>query len=274
MKPYAAAIAVCLALPISVGKQENQTAPQTHVPAVSSPQIVPASITVHVDYGARLLLVDGQGKKTGYDGATGKNLREIPGAVYSDDSVSDAADESDDPAVAESRVLDLPPNPAGVYLLRVSPTDRNNYQIQFYCSGSGQRSKLTGKDVGIAPGEQHSFSVDSRSGCLSQFVAGAYAAQSTLAEPLLTYALPGSNSVHLKKGLPFRMVVVYDRSIVASTFAATLNGETVRNAFHPKAGGIDAISIPVSAGHNVLQLTVSGTQPGFRAADSFTIDLD
>jgi hypothetical protein len=159
-------------------------------------------------------------------------------------------------------------------VLKVSPTDRNNYQIQFYCSASGQRSKLSGKDVGIAPGEQHSFSVDSRGGCLSQFVVGAYAAQSTPAEPLLTYAYPGSNSIHLKKGLPFRMVVVYGRGIVPSSFAATLNGETVRNAFHPKAGDIEAISIPIGAGHNVLQLTVSGIQPGSHAADSFTIDLD
>lgn len=274
MKPYAAAITGFLVLLVSGGPHESEAAPQRRAPAASSVQDSPASISVHVDYGAQLLLIDGQGKKTGYDAGTGKDLREIPGAVYTDDSVSDATDESDDPAVAESRVLDVPPGSSGAYLLKVIPTDRPDYRIQFYCSGSGARSKLSGSGVGIVPGEQHSFSVNTGRGCLGQFAAGAYAAQSTSAEPLLTYALPSSNNVRLKKGFPFRMVLVYDRSIVPSSFAALLNGERLTDAFHPKAGMIESVSIAISASHNLLQLTATGTRPGSQASDTFIVDLD
>lgn len=274
MKPLSISIPVFIALLVFGGRPDDAACQQASAPAPGPSQPAPVSIAVHADYGAHLMLVDGQGKRTGYDLRTGKDLQEIPGAVYADDSVSDVTDSSDNSAIAEVRVLKIPAQPLGVYLLKVMPTDREDYRIEFYCRGSGRRLKLSGDSVGIVTGEQHSFSVDSSHGCSGRFAAGAYATQSTEQDPVLTYALPNSNNVHLKKGSPFRIVVVYDRSIVPSSFTATLNGESVTNTFHPKAGGIETVSIPVAAAHNVLRLTAIGTRPGSGASDTFTVDLE
>jgi hypothetical protein len=65
------------------------------------------SIDISVEYGAQLLLIDSQGRKSGYDPATGQVLDGIPGAVYVNDSITDATDNSPDAAEAESRVLDI-----------------------------------------------------------------------------------------------------------------------------------------------------------------------
>jgi hypothetical protein len=79
------------------------------------------AIDVNVDYGAQLLLTDSQGRKTGYERQTGQIIGAIPDAVYMDDSISAATDDSSDSAAAESRVLEIRSKASETYTLRVLP---------------------------------------------------------------------------------------------------------------------------------------------------------
>src|SRR5436309_11382133 len=53
------------------------------------------AVNISVDYGAQMLLLDAQSRRTGYDRNTGQVLSNLPEAAYVDDSISDAADDSD-----------------------------------------------------------------------------------------------------------------------------------------------------------------------------------
>lgn len=69
------------------------------------------SIQANVDYLAKLMLVDRQGHQTGFAQTTGRTLHDIPNSVYMEDSISDIADNSDNPAEAEVRVLSVRASP-------------------------------------------------------------------------------------------------------------------------------------------------------------------
>lgn len=258
--------------PVLAGKPaspvQRSTVSRTH-PAVDS------YVNVTVDYGAQLLLVDAQGRKTGYDPTTAQLVEGVPGAVYSDDSISDVTDDSPDAAEAESRVLDLPPGANGKYLLKVTPTDRGSYNIGFNCTGiDGPSAKISATDLGIAPGEEHSFNVMVSPVCLQRFVSGAFQESGS---GLLTYGYPASDHLHLKRNHSLRLVIVYDARIIPSTFAATLDGNTIVNSFKPKPASIDDVTIPIKSGHHVVQLSVDGNSlSGERisATDSFVVDED
>lgn len=272
MRLHAISVSLALLLLAPGGKPGNgayqQKSAQIPVRAAADSM----SIQANVDYGAQLLLVNAQGNRTGYDTNTGKLLHQISGASYVDDSVSDESDDSDDAATAESRVLRIP---SGAYLLKVVPTDRNSYRIQFSCRESGKASQLAGESIGISPGEEHSFSINSSRGCSGPFVAGAFPPQPASPDSLLSYAFPASANVHLSKGTSFRTVIVYGNDLVPTTFAATLNGEGVDATFHPKPGAIESVSIPTRSGHNVLKITANGRQTNSgSSALTFTIDAD
>lgn len=288
LQPHPTWVAVVLALGAYV--QEVQAHPsgeptpvQAKAPVqrkAPAPQAVARdgpSIQVTVDYGAQLMLVDRQGRETGYDPATGRMLENISSAVYTEDSISDATDDSDGVAEAEVRLLDIQhASPGDAYLLHVVPTDRNTYQVEFRCQRSGAGSSdIAGKDISIAPGEQHVFSLTADDKCSDRFVAGMFANRSGQNVPLLTYAFPTSANVHLSKKKFLRIVILYDRDISPSSFVATLNGQVVTHLFHPKPRSIEAAVLPVILGQNLLQLNVTSARDGStRAVDIFTINVD
>jgi hypothetical protein len=225
-----------------------------------------------------LTLTDSQGRISGYDPVSGQTLNGIPNSSYTDDSISDATDNSPDDATAESRVLEIHPYTAGQYSLKVSPTDRNSYNIQFFCSTvKGSPTNLSAHTVGIASGEVHSFVLAVTPDCSGKFVSGAFTEQNGRSRALITYAYPLADHVHLNSGSSFRLVIVYDSRIDASTFSATLNGNTIANFFHPSPNTIETVTIPLRAGHNLVQLSVAGTLDRgslVNHADSFVVDVD
>jgi hypothetical protein len=230
-------------------------------------------VNITTDYGAQLTLIDPQGRKTGYDVSTGQTLSGIPGAIYSSDSISDATDASSEPAESESRVLEIHAAAMGRYSVKVSPTDRSTYNIGFSCTGiDGPSAHVSASDIGIAPGEEHYFNVTIAPVCSETFVSGAFGGSGA---SLLTYGYPGDNRVSLASQA-FRLVIVYDRRIVASTFTATIDGNSIANLFHPKPGGIEAVAMPIKSGHHIVQINVSGVSADGKqisAEDSFAIDV-
>lgn len=237
-----------------------------------------AFVDVSVDYGAQLTLTDSQGRITGYDPTTGKTLSGIPDSSYGDDSISDATDNSPNGATAESRVLEIHPQTAGQYSLKVFATDRNSYSIQFFCSaGKGRSANVSVHDLGITTHEMHGFNLAVAPDCSGNLVSGAFYEHNGSNPPLLTYAYPIADHVHLNSGDSFRAVIVYDGQIRSSSFSATLNGNTISNFFHPSPNAIEAVAIPLKAGHNLIQFNVTGTSEHGSTlihTDSFVVDVD
>jgi hypothetical protein len=251
----------------------QRSALSTRQPPALKAQPDDVYVNITTDYGAQLTLIDPQGRKTGYDVSTAQTLSGIPGAIYSSDSISDATDASPEPAETESRVLEIHSAAMGRYSLQVSPTDRSTYNIGFSCTGiDGPSAHISGSDIGIAPGEEHSFNVMIGAACSEAFVSGAFGGSGS---SLLTYGYPTANHVSLASRW-FRLVIIYDRRIVPSTFAATMDGNSVTNLFHPKPGGIESVAMPIKPGHHIVQINVSGVSAdgkGTNAEDSFAIDV-
>lgn len=130
----------------------QKSAPLTQQQPVLKAQPDNIYVNITADYGAQLMLIDPQGRKTGYDVSTAQTVSAIPGAVYSNDSISDATDASSDPAESESRVLEIHSAAMGRYSLKVNPTDRSTYNIGFSCTGiDGPSAHISASDLGIAP---------------------------------------------------------------------------------------------------------------------------
>lgn len=251
----------------------QKSAPSTQQQPALKAQPDNVYVNITADYGAQLMLIDPQGRKTGYDVSSAQTLSGIPGAVYSNDSISDATDASPDPAESESRVIEIHSAAMGRYSLLVNPTDRSTYNIGFSCTGiDGPSAHISASDLGIAPGEEHSFNIMIAPVCSETFVSGAFEGRRS---GLLTYGYPMANHVSLAAE-SFRLVIVYDRRIIPSTFAATLDGNSVANLFHPKPGSIEAVAMPINPGHHIVQINVSGNSADGKqisAEDSFAVDV-
>lgn len=235
-------------------------------------------VDVSVDYGAQLLLTDSQGRKTGYDPATAQMLSGIPGVSYSDDTITDATDDSSNPAVAESRVLEIHPAVLGRYSLKVSPTDRDSYNIEFFCgAGKGREANISAQNLGIAPGEEHSFNLAIATGCSGGLVSGAFVGHGASEPALLTFGYPNSDHIHLTGSSVFHLVIVYDRRLNPSSFAATLNGNTIASLFHPQPNAIESVTVPLTRGRNLVQLSASGASKrgsSLTTTDSFVVEVE
>lgn len=235
-------------------------------------------VDVSVDYGAQLLLTDSQGRKTGYDPATAQMRSGIPGVSYSDDSITDATDDSSNPAVAESRVLEIHPAVLGRYSLNVSPTDRDSYSIEFFCgAGKGREANISAQNLGIAPGEEHSFNLTIAPGCSGGLVSGAFVGHGASESALLTFGYPHSDHIHLTGSSVFHLVIVYGPRLNPSSFAATLNGNTIASLFHPQRNAIESVTIPLTPGRNLIQLSASGASERgspLTATDSFVVEVE
>lgn len=235
------------------------------------------TLTVSVDYGAQLLLADPQGHKSGYDASTDQVLSEISEASYVNDSISDAEDNSSDPAESESRVLEIHPKPGEKYLLQVLPRDRKAYNLEFLCTGPGNSSlAISGHEVPISPGEKHSFVLAGEPACSAQFLRGEFDGNKFPGASLLSYAYPSSAEIHLKAGEAFHLVVVYGPAINPASFAATLDQKSISNLFHPAENSVEAVTIPVAHGRNLVRLSTAGKsgQSQVTTSDVFTVDVE
>jgi hypothetical protein len=232
-------------------------------------------IDASIDYGAELLLVDSQGHQTGYDPSVHHKVTNLAGASYVDESITDATDDSDDPATGESKVLHFTPAQGSSYFLHVFPKDRSTYGLEFKCKGPNGSTHLHRTELGISSGEEHVFSISLVENCSERCLTGVFANASAQGHPLLTYAFPISSNVRVTSGTTARIVIVYDKDILPSSFIATLNGQTITQLFHPKTGSIESVAVPTKHGENILQLGVtnSGNQAN-HSMDSFTIHVD
>jgi hypothetical protein len=261
--------------PVAPASTDNSAATQTN--AVNNGSATPGRIFIDadVDYGAELFLVDTQGRQVGYDPSVHHTVENLSGASYVDESITDAADSSDDPAVGESKRLHFAPARGSSYWLHVIPTNRTQYRLGLRCKGPNGSSRLQAAYLGISSGEEHVFSISPIGSCSDRVISGAFVNAAGQAHPLLTYAFPTSANVTMASSNPARIVVVYDKDILPSSFIATINGQAITQLFHPKAGTIESVTFPTTRGDNILQLSVTnaGDQAN-HSVDSFTIHVN
>ncbi len=274
MALFAAGFAAYTRKPVVAGRAEPAAEAQR---TPHNAQVGAVTLTVSVDYGAQLLLSDSQGHKSGYDTSTAQVLSEIPEASYVNDSITDAEDNSSDPAESESRVLEIHPKLGEKYALKVLPSDRKTYNLEFLCTGSGNSSlAISGHDVPISPGEEHSFVLVGAPACSGQFLWGAFDQKNIPGASLLSYAYPGSSDVHLNGGHGFHLVVVYGPEINPASFGATLDQKSISNLFHPAQNSVEPVTVPVVHGRHLIRLYLAGKSDNaqLNTADSFMVDVE
>lgn len=220
---------------------------------------------------AELLVTDPAGNRTGIDPATNKTYSEIPNSAYDaeglDDDVTGAADP--DPV----KVFSIAPAaPQGDYTVQVTGTGTGTYTLEamrYDVNGKFQDSSQV-DDVPITPGEVHIYSVDYSTSSSSQLVfAGGFCGRSNnpAVNKFLCYGNPGQASVSLPAGTKtFRLMITYGSTTIANTFSAAVNGTSIASLFSPAPGKTETVMVPLAAGRNVLDLSISGTSSSGRIA--------
>ncbi len=88
----------------------------------------------------------------------------------------------------------------------------------------------------------------------------------------LRYASPQQSRVKVPANSTYTVIVYYGKTIIPSTFTATLDRADITSRFHPAPGGADAITINVGTSTTKLQLSVDGLKvSGAKATDSDTL---
>ncbi|MDH4131915.1 MAG: hypothetical protein OEV95_08925 [Gemmatimonadota bacterium] len=109
------------------------------------------------EFPATLLLRDPQGRRTGFDIASGTMLREIPGAWDDDEVIEDPETEGSGTA---TRVLEITAPEPGAYLLTVAGTAHGTYQLSVRgYDASWEPSSRVLHGVAIEAGETHGYAI-------------------------------------------------------------------------------------------------------------------
>jgi hypothetical protein len=221
-----------------------------------------SGLTFFMHSPAEVLVTDGQGRRTGLDPASGTTYGDIPGAVYDSTSITDPEDPTDEPDVTKE--WEMMGAPAGEYTVTVTGTGTGTYMLDmraFDVTGADGMSVYD--SIPIAPGVVHTyrFAYDPAMPAGPIPVTGGFGGggQRASVDAFLTYSAPTERSIALPAGTTtYPLMVFFGRSVDPATFTATLNGAAVTSLFQPRAGGVNAVRLPLRSGRNVLQLTIRG----------------
>jgi hypothetical protein len=96
--------------------------------------------------------------------------------------------------------------------------------------------------------------------------------QSAEVDNFLRYASPLQSRTTVPVNTNYIVIVYYGKTIIPSTFSATLDRADVTSRFHPVPGGADAITIKIGTSTTKLHLSVVGTKlSGGTGTDSDTL---
>ena len=238
-----------------------------------------SSVTVACNSTVELLLTDPSGKRTGGDPILQRSYDEIPSAYYESAGIEDAqagAVESDPP-----KTLFISNPFPGRYRLSITGTASGTYACRLLSDdAAGAHSEIALSDIPIGENDvqKFAFEFDGKTGSYLR-LSGGFTGSSNSASTkprLLSYATGLTATIHARS-VPreFPLLIFYDPRIVASTFAAELNGKTMTPLFHPKPGSWELIRIPLAKRLNRMRLAVSdeptGAEPNM---DQFEISVE
>lgn len=216
-------------------------------------------------------IVDPLGRRKGLDPRTGVTYDEIPDAFYGEYStIGPVIPDGYEPP----KVLEMQRPIEGTYTLSVVGTGEGTYDAEFrmYDQNLG-RSQKEFVDIATAPGVVHTYQIEFSKATGAQIVTtGGFdggGQRPRDVNKFLSYAQPGATSNALPAGTTsYPLLVFFNRSIIASTFHAQLNGVDITSLFNPVPGSGQSVMLPLQRGRNVLQLSVDGNLPNRVATDS------
>ena len=235
------------------------------------------NLTFTIHSPAELLVTNSAGQKTGFDPITNTSFAQIPNAVYVDDSITDVTDDTDTPAQADSKVLDVGAPANDTFTLTVTGTDTGTYSLEFVSFDANFQPTSTAiRNVPTSPGAVQTFTITTPIITGQPFpLAGAFdgGGQSGTVDHFLTFGNPTKATLPVGT-TTFPLMIFYDSRDIASTFSAVLNGADVSTLFHPAPGTFEVVNIPLAGGTNVLKLSISGNLPGRVATDTDRLVFD
>jgi hypothetical protein len=235
------------------------------LPMETQPVAAVSSAGISISSGGELLLTDSSGRRTGFNPAGGGGLEEIPHANYTNDSIDDPSDDSDDPASIDEKRLDMMPPQPGTYTLSVYGTRNGAYDLEFRTDSGDSVPPPSSTVLEAVPawvGSRQSYSLTIPPGGGPIDVSGAFmgAQQGKASARLLTYASTLASDSSLPAGAKsFPVVIFYGAQAISSTFSATLDGTAITASFHPASGRFDIVQVPLHPGRNVLELSIAGS---------------
>jgi hypothetical protein len=212
---------------------------------------------------AEVLVTDGQGRRTGFDPASGTTYAEITGAVYDSTSVIDPDDSTDEPD--EAKEWEMMGAPAGEYTVTITGTGTGTYMLDMRAwDNTGADGASVFDSIPIAPGVVHTyrFAYDPAQPAGPMPVTGGFmgSGQKATVDAFLSYSAPTERSIALPAGTTtYPLMVFFGRATNPASFTAVLNGTSIASMFRPSPGGVNTIRLPLRSGRNVLQLSVRGS---------------
>ncbi len=223
---------------------------------------------------AELVLIDSQGRKTGFDPSTGTNYAQIPGATYGGESISDDNPLDTEDFSIDTKSLYWPTLSPDTYTLEVIGTQTGYYDLDLhYSDPQFNQANSSFQDLPIASGQVESFTFSLPMATGGGFaISGGFAGggqRPATVDKFLTYANPTNRSTTMPAGVySFPLIVFYGPSTNPASFAAVLDGMNVTALFRPQPGGMNFVALPLSLGRNVLKLSIQGTAGGRTATDT------
>ena len=229
------------------------------------------------------IVTDPQGRRTGYDVASGHYIREIPGAMYDDGPGGGGPDRTEPPAQDAHfpKAFGIPQATAGEYAIAVTGTHDGTYSMDVlsYDTTDKATSLPSVEDQPIQMGEKvrYTLSYDPTPGVATEryggFDGGGQRPRDV--NRFLTYVKPTAGTTSLPTGTTeYRVTVSYGATVLPAAFTANLNGTSVGNLFHPAPGTQEIVALPLTPGSNVLKLSIDGLAGRRTATDSDRLVFD
>jgi len=234
-----------------------------------------SGITIRFHSPGELVLTNPQGKRVGFDPINGTHYDEIPQAGYSEQGLVDdypSSEADTDPTLYHEIAIRQPVD--GDYNLQVIGTGTGTYTLDLLAMGSNFADTYKDfRDVTIEPGVVHSyqFSFAKQSGGQTSIEGGfdGKGQRPRDVNKFLTFASPSQAQTTLPHGTSgYAIHVFYGKSIIPNSFKAELNRKDISGQFNPQPGTDEIVNLGLSAGRNVVKLSIDGQLPKRTANDT------
>lgn len=223
-----------------------------------------------------LILMDPLGRKTGRDPINGTDYEEIPNSSYGKEYEEDA--ETGETVGEDFKTIEIGQPLAGDYKLQVVGTGFGTYNLEIRgrATSGGFPSVTNFTLVPISPNNVHIYGFKYQLTPSSEIQFNALEGnfdgkgqRPSDVNKFISYVTPTQSRTTLPAGEKmYGLVLIYDKAIIAATFAATLNGRDIKGLFKPQPGQAEAVWLMLDPGSNTLVISVDGNLENRVATDT------